>query len=353
MERASAVTVNEEWRNAIDERARGYSAELSQTGWWHSIDLGDGLITPGVRKLDELQANYARFQLPADLRGKRVLDIGCWDGFYTFEAERRGAEVVAIDRWEPEKFAEAHRRLHSRAEFHKLSVYQLSPERLGTFDIVFFMGVLYHLRHPLLALEKVCSVTRGVAIVESQTLDNVIPVSAPVMEFYEMDGLAGEYDNWWRPNGECLIQMTRSAGFAEVHTLHQDPAHLTLKAYRQWTDIPADAAETMPMVGIINAIRGDQVYPLRGYAACLQIWVKGIPAGTTREQIRVVIGEYGAGASHVMHRDDGTTEGVTVINVPIPPGPAPGAAPVRVYCGAGKSDAAMIELISADEWACA
>ena len=116
--------------------------------WWHSIDLGHGQVTPGAHSLEELNGIYARFNLPDDLSGKRFLDVGCWDGFYSFEAERHGAEVVAVDCWRPENFFIARRALQSKVEFREMSVYELSREALGSFDIVLFHGVLYHLRHP-------------------------------------------------------------------------------------------------------------------------------------------------------------------------------------------------------------
>ena len=151
-----------------------FRKDLQATGWWHSIDLGDGYVTPGVRKLDDLQERYNSFRLPDDLSGKRVLDIGCWDGFFSFEAERHGAEVVAIDRWRPENFFKAHHALNSKVEFHEMSVYELSRSKLGSFDVVLFMGVLYHLQHPLLALQRVCEMTQEIAVIESFVIDNVL-----------------------------------------------------------------------------------------------------------------------------------------------------------------------------------
>src|SRR5436190_19587079 len=130
--------------------------------WHHTIDLGDGVGPPGR---DPTPANLARINMPGSLAGKTVLDIGAWDGFYSFEAERRGASrVVAMDGfvWRNESghpskagFEFARRALGSAVEDVFLDVMDLAPERVGgVFDVVLFLGVLYHLRHPLLALEN-------------------------------------------------------------------------------------------------------------------------------------------------------------------------------------------------------
>src|SRR6266566_7945684 len=130
--------------------------------WWHQIELAPGIVTPGddsnrmkLPILDELG-------LPKSLRGRRVLDIGCSDGFFSFEAEKRGAEVLAID-FVPETytgFATARRILGSRVAYQMDNVYNLSPERHGVFDVVLFLGVLYHLRKPLAALDAIRSVMK-------------------------------------------------------------------------------------------------------------------------------------------------------------------------------------------------
>lgn len=182
---------NQSLRNQINLNSDQQRQALSASFWWHSIDLGLSGITPGVHQLDELQTNFRDFGLPENLSGKRVLDIGCWDGFYAFEAERRGAEVVAIDCWRPETFFIAKEALNSKVEFHEMSVYEVSRERLGVFDIVLFLGVLYHLRHPLLALERVCEVTTDCAIIESHSIDHLLETNHPVMELYEITQLGG------------------------------------------------------------------------------------------------------------------------------------------------------------------
>ena len=202
---------NRELREQVTQTGVEQNQMLLDGSWWHSIDLGGGLVTPGVHSLSELQNLYHSLELPEDLSGKTLLDIGCWDGFYTFETERHGAQVTAVDCWRPGNFFAAHEALNSTAGFHELSVYNIAKEKTGAYDIVLFLGVLYHLRHPLLALERVCEVTRDFAIIESHIIDKMRAGDEPAMEFYEFDELGGMYDNWWAPNVECLAQMTRSA----------------------------------------------------------------------------------------------------------------------------------------------
>jgi tRNA (mo5U34)-methyltransferase len=139
--------------------------EVAAIQWFQSIDLGHGIVTPGV---DRSARRLKALQLPARLDGQSVLDIGTWNGFYAFAAEQRGASrVLATDSavWrEPgigrAGFDLAHRALNSGVEGREIDVLELSPDTVGEFDVVLFLGVLYHLRHPLLALERVASVTK-------------------------------------------------------------------------------------------------------------------------------------------------------------------------------------------------
>lgn len=126
--------------------------QLSELGWYHSIDLPDGSVIAGIQTLEQLRARIAQYPIPADLRGKRVLDIGAWDGWFSFEMERRGAEVVAVDSARQQTFFEAKKLLGSKVEYIVEDVCHLSARDIGYFDIVLFFGVLYHLKHPLLAL---------------------------------------------------------------------------------------------------------------------------------------------------------------------------------------------------------
>jgi tRNA (mo5U34)-methyltransferase len=191
--------------------------------WYHSIDLGHGIVTPGV---DDSPVRLARVELPASLEGMSVLDIGAWDGFFSFECERRGASrVVAADyySWHADGwgskagFELARDALGSGVEDVDIDVMDLSPERIGTFDVVLFLGVLYHLRHPLLALERVASVARRLLILE--TVVDLVGFDRPAMVFYPSKELNNDPTNWWGPNVPAVEGMLTSVGFTSVQTV--------------------------------------------------------------------------------------------------------------------------------------
>jgi len=230
--------------------------------WWHSIDLGDGVVTPGVKTSAWLDAELAQLRL-GDLRGKSVLDIGAYDGYYAFAAERMGARrVVALDRWvwsvdlpgytryreeciadgrpvEPvetlpeywrpdelpgrKAFDVAHEALASRVEVVVGDLLDCDLEALGTFDVVLYLGVLYHVRHPLLALERLLAVTRGTAIIETQAESFRTHERTSLARFYEDDELNHDPSNWWTFNEPALLAMCRAAGFSRAETLSAPP----------------------------------------------------------------------------------------------------------------------------------
>lgn len=205
------------------EELRSKVAALS---WYHTIDLGDGIVTPGA---DNTPVRLARLDLPASFAGRTVLDVGAWDGFFSFEAERRGASrVVATDfyswhgpGWGTKAgFELARRGLQSRVEDVDIDVMDLSPERVGTFDVVLFLGVLYHLRHPLLALDRLASVTRELLILE--TVIDLVGIRRPAAAFYPGRELNDDPTNWWGPNVPAVHGMLRSAGFESVRTVTKE-----------------------------------------------------------------------------------------------------------------------------------
>jgi tRNA (mo5U34)-methyltransferase len=218
-------------------------AAAARVSWFHSIELEPGFVTPGRA---DTSAQLPRLHLP-DLTGKTVLDVGAWDGFFSFEAERRGAaRVVALDTfsWQQrgdgtgkDGFELARRTLASKVEDVEVDVLDISPETVGgTFDVVLFLGVLYHLRHPLLAIEKLRSVCNELLILETHV--DLIGTRRPAAAFYPGMELEGDWTNWWGPNPAAVTGMLEQSGFRDVKRVHP----------RSW--LPGRAARTL------RAIRG-------------------------------------------------------------------------------------------------
>ena len=174
--------------------------------WYHRIELAPGLVTPGVHNSGAALRQLDALGLPVDCAGLRALDIGCRDGFFSFELERRGANVVGIDYADPTLtgFSIAAEALGSRVDYRVQNVYDLNPERDGLFEIVLFLGVLYHLRNPILALDRVRSMTAPGAMVFVETQVSTEPaiadVDLPVWQFFPRDSFRGDATNKWAPN---------------------------------------------------------------------------------------------------------------------------------------------------------
>lgn len=244
-------------------------ARVAGVRWYHSIDLGNGLVTPGA---DNTPFRLPRIGLPPSLAGKTVLDIGAWDGFFSFEAERRGAaRVVAADYYSwhgvgwgtgdgKAGFRLAKEALASTVEDVDIDVMQLSPERVGTFDVVLFLGVLYHVPDPLGALERVASVTRELLILE--TVVDMVGMSRPAAAFYPDRELNDDPTNWWGPNHAAVTGMLTRVGFARAEPLAPPPSALFRAARATW-----------------HALRGKNAWPLafRQDRAVFHAWKR--PAG--------------------------------------------------------------------------
>src|SRR6202162_56171 len=123
---------------AVTEETRKQIKELEELGWDHSIELPDGQVIRGLQSLEQLRSRIKQFPIPEDLTGKRVLDIGAWDGWFSFEMERRGAQVVAVAASKQKTFLQANALLNSQVEYKQMDVYELTPQRVGYFDIVLF-----------------------------------------------------------------------------------------------------------------------------------------------------------------------------------------------------------------------
>ena len=183
--------------------------------WHQRWELAPGVATPGPNDIGWLLQVIG---LPDDLTGKTVLDIGATNAACAFEAERRGASrVVAVDILPPAHygFTALAEFLESDTTFVRASVYGLSSVLEEQFDVVLFLGVLYHLRHPLLALDEVRAVTRGEMFLETAVSDGAFPDvrDRPVTAFYRGDELGGDPSNWFAPNTRALVDWCTSCGF--------------------------------------------------------------------------------------------------------------------------------------------
>jgi tRNA (mo5U34)-methyltransferase len=304
---------------------------------YHSLELNDGRIVPGIIPVEQLRARLDAYPLPRDLRGKRALDIGAASGWNSFELERRGAEVVATDCVEYEEFLVAKRLLGSKVDYRILDVDEMSPEVLGTFDYVLFLGVLYHLRHPLLGLEKVCALTREAAFVESYVIDPGPALDSTVLEFYETDELGGQVDNWYGPSTQCLAALCRSAGFARVEMLYNNDRRAGLACFRRWEPEDPNAASRPLLTYALNNRHDDPWFTRnKDEYICLHFRAPGL---LTRGEVFVEVDGYGVPALAAVERGPQTWQA----NVRVPPGLGNGAHLVRVRTpGSALSNAVKI-----------
>jgi tRNA (mo5U34)-methyltransferase len=218
---------------------------LGNNRWHQRWEVFQGVFTPGPNPVERV---CERIGLPGDLAGRRVLDVGAWHGCFSFECERRGAdEVVALSLEDPDTvgFTRLKAALGSNVRYLRESVYALDPARVGEFDIILFLGVLYHLRYPLLAIDRLRRVCRGVVLIETHVIDNyfLLPDGAgpvalphelrrvPLWRFYPRDELNADPSNWFGANIQAVLEAFDSAGF---HTMFLE----------QWDDRAAFRAQT-------------------------------------------------------------------------------------------------------------
>jgi tRNA (mo5U34)-methyltransferase len=197
--------------------------------WYHTIELAPGVASAG---LFDLRGLVDRYGLPERMEGMRALDVGTWDGFWAFEMERRGAEVVALDLddesqldWPPRRrapnpdrlgsggFRLAREALGSRVERVVGNVYDARPEELGTFDLVFCGSVLVHVRDQLLALERLAALSRR-RLVLAEPYHRGLGLLPMAVSRYRADRDGAVV--FWEPNARAWRRMIWSAGFDEV-----------------------------------------------------------------------------------------------------------------------------------------
>lgn len=189
--------------------------EMEELEWWHSIPFAPGK-RPSAR-CNPVEYIPLYFLDKVDFKGKSYLDIGCWDGFQCYYAEAMGAtRVVGVDDLSQRNMGPlartfAKEKLQSRVEFIDLNVYDLSPKFIGSFDIVSMFGVLYHLVHPMLGIEKAASVCRETFLLSSHYVPGGEDI--PLCVLYPHDELAGDSSNWTGPNKTWVMEAIRIQGF--------------------------------------------------------------------------------------------------------------------------------------------
>ena len=285
--------------------------------WFHYIDLGNGVVTKTASAVGEplrhplptwekLQACF-----PRDLTGKSLLDVGCNAGFYALEAKRRGAErVVGVD---------AQRNLIRQAEFvrsvlgleikyEKLTVYDLDPQELGQFDVTLALGLVYHCKHLVLALEKLFTITRNLLILETAIYP---PAVLPPSSTYEVGGTSSKLHpigyvenspdakeaiyNWFLPSVPALKALLLNVGFDEVEVFEaaqDDRAILACRKLEPYPDSHAItylAADLSLIDGPVESTSNEVLrFTVRATNSGNARWLKQGELGTDRGAVHLV-----------------------------------------------------------------
>ncbi len=230
--------------------------EILSLEWFHSIRLSENFVTPGRKSLNILEMELQKLKLP-DLRGKSVLDVGAYDGFFSFAAERLGAKrVVALDHyvwstdmasytkdwreskrtggdlppphksahWYPDSlpgkkpFDLARNIMSSKVEPFVGDFMSMDLTQLGKFDVVLFLGVLYHLENPFEAIKKLFTLVspNGLVVIETEAMEIPGFSKTALCEFFPGKELNNDPSNWWAPNAKALESMCKAVGFRKV-----------------------------------------------------------------------------------------------------------------------------------------
>lgn len=255
---SGSLTSNEKIRHEYNELVKDFNSKALKLGfkelrnyyWYHTIDLGNGLITPGNY---DYRSTLPLFKFPEDMEGMEVLDIGSATGFFCFEFEKRGANVTSVELpsiadWDMPSGEDKEQTLKELMAYHQVStveevqylhldgpfefcrkvlnskirrchaaIYDLSPEKLGkdAFDLVFIGDVLLHTFSPLKALVSVAPLCKASLIVSQGTAANLLD-SNPAMQYVGGETRKGDNRTWWRPTRSCFEQMLKRVGFRNV-----------------------------------------------------------------------------------------------------------------------------------------
>jgi tRNA (mo5U34)-methyltransferase len=195
--------------------------------WFMRMDLGHGVVTPGWS--DPAHDKLPWFGLPEHMGGLRVLDVGCAEGFFSFEAERRGArEVFSVD-FDPEvvkRFALCGEALGSPLRAKAMSIYDLDPAELGTFDLVMCFGLLYHLPDPLGGIQRLAAMASGTVLIQSWTIETSTMSDVPLARLRPHGLMSGPNEDpifdptvYWEPNAACIGAMLDHVGLVDIERL--------------------------------------------------------------------------------------------------------------------------------------
>jgi tRNA (mo5U34)-methyltransferase len=219
--------------------ASDFATRVNSIDWFHSIDLGNGIVSPGRKSLDDIAEEQRRFFDPIKLEGATVLDVGAWNGAHAFGAKRRGASrVLAVDHyaWSSEYFRGreafdmANDALGLNIEVMDIDVPAISPGTVGTFDVVLFLGVLYHLPSPLEGLEAVADVTKDCLVIETHS--DLMDHPSPALAYYPSVTLEGDGSNYFGPNLPFIVEVLKECGFTVFDSRHGEHHRLTVHAWR-------------------------------------------------------------------------------------------------------------------------
>jgi len=198
-------------------------ATLGDVGWFHSFALSDGTVVNGAKSPAVLQAEFDTILAPLSLDGLTVLDVGAWNGAFSFEAKRRGAaRVLATDMftWTHPVYRGFERFLYVRRdtgldiEYKLIDVPDHTTETVGQFDVVLFLGVFYHLPDPLSAIKRLAEISKLWMVLETHLDLDEVPY--PAMRYYPGSELQNDATNWWGPNRQCIEALLENAGFTQI-----------------------------------------------------------------------------------------------------------------------------------------